>query len=195
AGRDWPRLRRLSLQSNPLWEAGVKALGQGRGFHALKSLNLKWTMMDLSALKALLSCPWVTGLEQLELGGTFGDDDAVLLAACEALAGLRTLTLTGHNVASAGLSALLRSRKLAALQTLELPSQQACGPAKLVGGALPSLAALKIQAKTLTAKGVRALAASSLASRLRYLELQFCDLDEKAAAALAVPAFAGLQSL
>jgi hypothetical protein len=69
AARDWPRLRTLSLQGNHLNEEGMRALAGVKGFTALKYLNLKWSLIDLGALRALLSAPWVGGLERLDLGG------------------------------------------------------------------------------------------------------------------------------
>jgi uncharacterized protein (TIGR02996 family) len=189
----WPRLRSLSLERNPLYEPGIRALAQAR-FSALRSLDLRWASIDPPALRALLSCPWVGQLERLELSGTFGDEEARLLAECDALAGLWHLELVGIRIGPAGVSALLNSRKMTALQTLELTSSIDCDPAGRRDG-LPSLTALTLHVKKMTADGVRALAASSLASRLRHLDLSRSGLEPEACAALAVPAFAGLRSL
>lgn len=195
AARDWPRLRKLSLQSNPLDDRGMRALAKVEGFSALKWLTLTWTAMDSGALRTLLSCPWVAGLERLELTGSFDDEAAWLIADCAALGGLRHLELQGEAIGTAGVRALLSSRKLASLQTLVLSTGKGCEPSGLADGGLPSLTALSLHADSVTPAGIRALAGASLAARLRHLDLQHCGLTDEAAAALAVPAFAGLTSL
>jgi uncharacterized protein (TIGR02996 family) len=191
--RDWPRLRTLSLERNPLGEAGMRALAQAR-FSALRSLDLSWATLDLPALRALVACPWVGQLDRLVLSGTFDDEEARLLADCDALANLRHLELSGLRIGPAGVSALLNSRKLAALRTLVLTSRIECDPTGLRDG-LPSLTALSLHGGKVTKKGVQALAASSLAPRLRHLDLSRIGLDPEFCAALSVPAFAGLRSL
>jgi Ran GTPase-activating protein (RanGAP) involved in mRNA processing and transport len=60
---------------------------------------------------------------------------------------------------------------------------------------LPALTALTLHHRGMLPDAVRALAASSLAPRLRHLCLSSCDLGPDAVAALAVGAFSGLSSL
>jgi hypothetical protein len=197
AGRDWPRLRKLSLASNPLGEYGFRDLAKVRGFAALKSLDVRYTLMGRDALRAVLACPWVAGLERLDLNGPFGDADAESIADCPDLGGLRHLELHGEGIGAAGIRALFSSRKLGALQTLVLSTKGRCELDGIADGGLPSLTALALRAGvlSLSSRGGRALASSSIAPRLRRLDLCQCDLTAQDVAELAVPAFAGLTSL
>jgi uncharacterized protein (TIGR02996 family) len=199
ARSDWPRLRRLSLACSPLGREGFEALA-GINFRALRSLRLTHTRAQTSGLEALLSAPWVAGLERLELADTtLAEGGAEAIARAPSLANLRHLSFYAGGIAPDGIRALASTPHLSQLHTLDLGSN-VLGDVGLAALAdtigLPLLSALLLHARGVTGEGLARLARSSLAARLRRFDLQSStSLDGKNLQALVSSRLAALQDL
>lgn len=64
-----PRLMALDLDSNPLGDAGARALAALPMSPGLRRLDLRQCDIGLDGLQALADAPWIDSLERLVLGG------------------------------------------------------------------------------------------------------------------------------
>jgi hypothetical protein len=139
--------------------AGLTALAQ------IRDLDLGGGKFGLSALRALLASPHLTGLRRLRLSfNELGDDLAELVAASPALAGLLSLKLSFCGIGDRGTMALAASPNLTRLTTL-----------KLWGGSIGSIGD----------DGAAAIARSPTMARLMGLRLRANNIGDAGALALA----------
>jgi uncharacterized protein (TIGR02996 family) len=137
------RLRSFALCHSTLNEEGLAWLAGSPYLTSLRRLDLTGNELHTLAIELLLEAPWLSGLTSLDLSGhayaplnassgasipewpNIGDEEALLLAGCPALANLAELRLACNPLQPATIQALLDSPHLARLTNLEvvLPSE------------------------------------------------------------------------
>jgi hypothetical protein len=116
-------------------------------------------------------------LENLNLGSCQIESDGAA-ALAPALAGCRSLALSGNAIGDDGLRALATSKALATLQTLYVSDNDLTdeGMSALAKGTLTSLVRLAVARNEVTRAGLLALARSKKLRKLRWLE--YTDAEE-----------------
>jgi uncharacterized protein (TIGR02996 family) len=153
----------LDLHNAQVGDEGVRALASTTNFPRLSHLSLFWARPSVEALRALASGPLVASLRCLDLGQMrLSDVGMAVLAQSPGLSGLVTLKLEYFNLSDRGMLSLIDSPHLTNLRGLDL------------SGNYP-----------LTDVGVRALARSPLASRLRWLRLRNVSMSPESRETLA----------
>jgi uncharacterized protein (TIGR02996 family) len=165
----------------------------------LRVLRLPSNGLGNAGVRALTRAATLTALEELDLSGpgyyeSYYDDPILNQAGMEALAdwaglaGLRRLTLEGHDVRRAGLGALLGSPNAAALKELSLRKGRLDGEA--MGAFLTAVPGLRLEAldignNVLKKAGVEYLAAAPCLGELKALRLDRCEVSLDGAKKLA----------
>jgi uncharacterized protein (TIGR02996 family) len=184
-------LRRLAVWTRN-GNALSDALAHCPSLHVLERLSLSDESIDADGVATLTR----TGADnlrnlkhlRLEVGGD-GPAVAEVIAAADPLAGLEELLFPGDNsrVGDRGVAALTASPHLSRLRWLSL-HRQSIGPTGAVALGrskhLTRLEGLHLEGNPIGADGLRAVANGPWAG-LTALELDFCALDDAAAAALA----------
>ncbi|MDY3561516.1 TIGR02996 domain-containing protein [Gemmata sp. JC673] len=171
-----PRLTELRIATNRLTAAGVRHLASAAlaGLESLDLLGQDAHPNDIGAggADALAVSPHTTKLRDLDLTQTeLGDDGAAALATGPGLTGLNVLTLGRNRIGPAGARALVATGKFVGLRKLVL-EENPLGPT-----------------------GAATLAAARFA-RLRYLDVEKCELgDDGLLALIRADWFNGLVSL
>ncbi len=219
----WGTLGRLDLGHNPLGEPGAWALAEAAPPARLHALRLSDCDLDAAAMDVLATCPWLAGLQSLDLSGNLLKDGGILLL--EGLAGgtVRELSLAstglrsksvrtlkplwpnlvsldlGDNDLGNALAALAAAGPARALQSLRLKKvrlPRESLEALAAKGSCPSLHTLVLSENPLGTGALGALLRSPLAGQLLELDLSRCSLTDDTARLLAdTPAVAGLQRL
>jgi hypothetical protein len=152
------RLELTCLEDAPVTATTARALARAR-MPRLRALTLavdretcvsdKPLGIGAAGVRALLGAPWVSGLEELNLlVQGIGDTGALAIARSPALAGLRTLGITGDPLHAPAVRELLsRSVFAERLQRLTLSKEEIDGaPPMLDGGGLRALARARLPA-------------------------------------------------
>jgi uncharacterized protein (TIGR02996 family) len=172
----------LDFSNQELHDEAIVTLVGSPYLTGLRELHLGFCFIGDAAVEAIARSRNLPALTTLDLGGDtndgyssndIGPEGAAVIARSRRLAGLTTLSLFfNFNVGDSGLRALLSSRYLKQVTSLDLSGTG------------------------LTDDGVRALARSALLGRLRVLRLWNNDLGDGAAEALAASRrVAGLEEL
>lgn len=177
----------------------------------LRTLCLKSNGVGTAGVLSLTRAAALTKLETLDLKGpgyyeSYYDNPLIDLAGLEALAdwkglsSVRSLSLSGSDVRSAGLRLLLQSPNAAGLTSLSLRSGR-LGGAAMAEFALANqqlkLQMLDLGENVLKDSGAESLAAARCLSELKILRLDRCEIPEGGAVHLAktAPFFDGLRIL
>jgi uncharacterized protein (TIGR02996 family) len=194
----------------------------GAHFSRLRFLDLNNTWLRGTEVPDLVAAPALQSVETLDLSGNpLATAGAALLATAGNLAGLRRLVVNSAGLGSAGAWSLCQAN-LPALESLHLRTNAIGddGLAALAQGTLPRLRELNVSYNGITARGLAALTGhcpEGLASldlswnrfgddgvgalaagpgSLVALDLSYCELTDRAAAALASwPGLGGLVTL
>src|SRR5262249_9561321 len=159
------------LDQSYVWQPGARALVQSPHLANLTTLSLRRTLMDRHGVRGLTDAPHRCRLTRLNLHDNRLDDQGLAaLAASKNLPHLTALDVGYTGIGDAGLIGLARSSLLPRLTSLIVGSHNSFGPT-----------------------GIAALVA---AHRLAELDLQYTNVADAGAAALAgAPSSAHLRSL
>lgn len=199
----FPALARLVLRNNPLWHGRAAAVFAAKWLRPAY-LDLTGCTIQNSGAEALARAPWLAGVRWLNLRGNLLSAKGVAaVAGGKQLAGLRYLDL-GHNTMGAGgLRAVGRNPALRGLFGLRLGGNRftnaGLAPAHfhefLTRLDAPNLRRLSLAGRPVGARAARLLAGPKFSSLTR-LDLEWCRLNDKAAAALlAAPSLRNLIEL
>ena len=200
----FPALELLDVESAELGADGVKAILASSRLAKLTSLDISRNALgdalapaiDAAELTALrhLAClsngiyaPVTTALARAHLDelrsldiseNLMGDDALIALAQTTALPRLDVLRIKATGVGARGLGVLGASDLGTRLRAIDLARNQVDdhGLAALLEGKLSALDALDLAASALTFRGVRTLATSPIAARLKHLTITGLDV-------------------
>lgn len=167
----------------------MRALAAFPPLRRVRSLQIRWMADWASGLRHLVDSLNLSGLERLDLDpylvGSIGMQAAQALAEAQGLTGLSALLLWGADLGEEGVRAIVESSRLSGLRELGVSGSN------MAGGPGPGTHSANIGPG-----GVRALASSPGAARLRRLDICCNELDDGAVDALvASPHLDGLEEL
>ena len=193
------RIESLDIGNNSFGAAGrLAALLNGGRFDRLRSLSLRNNQLWPWHLEELVRCRVVSQLTRLDLSGNpIGDAGAEILAGSSALDGLSELIVPSFQIEyeycihSTGANAIANSRHLKRLRVLDL-GDQFIGDAGLIdivrspnAATLEPLLLTNNEIGATGESGIEALVESPYLGKLRTLDLSTCEVDVRAATALA----------
>jgi uncharacterized protein (TIGR02996 family) len=178
----------------------VEALANCPLLSRVQELSLRDTKLGLAKLKVFLKSPWIKNIQGFDFGFNGLRISAVReLIAAKSLGPLKSLTLDGFNLDSAGLQLLLESHLVDHLEKLKLCSNQLTNDDVALIANCPKLSQLKELDldfnPALTSRGIRQLLESENLKSLRELSLRDCPIDAKGDTERAFPAKSPLADL
>jgi uncharacterized protein (TIGR02996 family) len=191
-------LRELVLDKSYVWQHGARALVQSPHLANLTTLSLRRTIMDRHGVRGLTDAPHRCRLTRLSLHDNRLDDEGLAaVAASKNLPHLTALDVGYAGISDAGLIALARSALLPRLTSLIVGSHNPFGPTGVAAlAAAHRLAELDLQYTNVADAGAAALAGSPSSAHLRSLNLHLCHLTTAGIVALAEsPHWANLTTL
>lgn len=188
----FPKLTELRLPQNELTAKAAEQLTR----HELTLLDLEFNHGRAAMSKALASSPNLAKLEHLNLGANeIGDVGLKALAKSPYMSALRSLNLRGNHrkplISDKGVEALASSKTIQGLETLNLDQNPLTdqGLAALLSS--PSMSKLRSLSithnKNIDLATATALTTIEPIAPLRALDLTYCGLSDKAAAAKLLP--------
>jgi uncharacterized protein (TIGR02996 family) len=182
----WTGLRSLDLSASTLASEDAEALFRAPQLRTQKRLAVRGQFWAPDAAHALAAGGF-TELTSLQLTQcNLGDDAAEVLAACPALARLRTLDLAHNALTGTGVTALLSSPHLANVAFLGLEANPCSGvdAERLAATAPAGLRLFHCHGCRFRTSDVRALARCPRLRTLWYLDLDDNDLGPSAVSEL-----------
>ncbi len=173
-------IRELDLCGNDLGNGGLNLLLRSPHLGRLESLDLSFNGIGDSAMHWLACTRAFPRLKALHLNDnrTIGCAGLASLAASDRFQHLRTLDLSGNDVADAGLAAVCGSAAFPRLDRLRIHANrigdagiEALAQSELLGRLLKSGGKLDLRENTIGAAGIRAMGASPAVVSVRSLDL------------------------
>ena len=198
-------VRELDLCGNDLGNGGVNLLLRSPHLARVESLDLSFNGIGDAGMRMLAQSKTFPRLNALHLNDnrTIGCAGMRAIAGSDAFGYLRTLDVSGNDVADAGLRYLAESAGLTRLHRLRLhanrigdPGIEALAESELLGRMLKRGGKLDLRENTIGAPGVKALVAAPAMALARSLDLGGNLLRDDGAIALVESEYsAGLRRL